>query len=94
MSLNALKKPSWNDQFKSTNQRDFKIQVVISLVFGLSAFLSFCVNTTNLLATSFNADIVRCFDQDGPASIMPARSNQAQLQGFQTCPSRCSDGYL
>ncbi|KAI1614460.1 hypothetical protein EDD36DRAFT_229493 [Exophiala viscosa] len=43
MSLNALKKPSWNDQFKSTNQRDFKIQVVISLVFGLSAFLSFCV---------------------------------------------------
>ncbi|EXJ79214.1 hypothetical protein A1O3_08715 [Capronia epimyces CBS 606.96] len=43
MSLNGSKSPSWNDQFKSTNQRDFKVQLVISVVFGLSAFLSFCV---------------------------------------------------
>lgn len=43
MSLNGSKNPSWNDQFKSTNQRDFKVQLIISVVFGLSAFLSFCV---------------------------------------------------
>ncbi len=49
MSLHVSKNPSWNDQFKSTNQRDFKIQVVISVVFGLSAFLSFCVCDSFLL---------------------------------------------
>jgi hypothetical protein len=43
MSVRVLKNPSWNDQFKSTNQRDFNLQVIISVVFGLSAFLSFCV---------------------------------------------------
>ncbi|EXJ96011.1 hypothetical protein A1O1_01137 [Capronia coronata CBS 617.96] len=43
MSPNGPKNPSWNDQFKSTNQRDFKVQLVISVVFGLSAFLSFCI---------------------------------------------------
>jgi len=35
--------PRWQDQFKSSNQRDFKVQVIISAAFGLSAFLSFCV---------------------------------------------------
>ncbi|KIX93864.1 uncharacterized protein Z520_10489 [Fonsecaea multimorphosa CBS 102226] len=43
MSMSQAKNPSWNDQFKSTNQRDFNTQVIISVVFGLSAFLSFCV---------------------------------------------------
>ncbi|KIW72314.1 hypothetical protein PV04_00518 [Phialophora macrospora] len=43
MSVRGSKNPSWNDQFKSTNQRDFNLQVIISVVFGLSAFLSFCV---------------------------------------------------
>ena len=48
MSLRLSKNPSWNDQFKSTNQRDFNVQVAISVVFGLSAFLSFCVRTLAL----------------------------------------------
>ncbi|KAK5461280.1 hypothetical protein LTS15_003343 [Exophiala xenobiotica] len=43
MSLNASKDVGWNDQFRSTNQRNIKVQVVVSVVFGLSAFLSFCV---------------------------------------------------
>ena len=40
----------------------------------------------------FNTNTVRYFDQNGPASIMPARSSLAQPQGFQTCQSRCLDG--
>jgi hypothetical protein len=33
----------WQDQFKQGNQRDFQIQLLISFVFGTSAFLAFCV---------------------------------------------------
>ncbi|RVX68889.1 hypothetical protein B0A52_07544 [Exophiala mesophila] len=43
MSVYDNKHPGWNDQFKRSNQRDLKVQVVVSVVFGLSAFLSFCV---------------------------------------------------
>lgn len=44
MSVYDNKHPGWNDQFKRSNQRDLKVQVVVSVVFGLSAFLSFCVS--------------------------------------------------
>ncbi|KIX07087.1 uncharacterized protein Z518_05064 [Rhinocladiella mackenziei CBS 650.93] len=43
MSLNVFKNVNWGDQFKSSNQRDFTTQVIISVAFGLGAFLSFCV---------------------------------------------------
>ena len=35
--------PRWQDQIAGQNQRDRNIQVIISLVFGLTAFISFCV---------------------------------------------------
>lgn len=35
--------PRWQDQIKEDNQRDTKVQAIVSIVFGLSAFLSFCV---------------------------------------------------
>lgn len=50
MSLHVSKNPSWGDQFKNTNQRGFKVQVIISVAFGLSAFFAFCVCTTPFCA--------------------------------------------
>jgi hypothetical protein len=38
---NSTHTPRWQDQF--TNQRDIGVQLVVSIVFGLSAFISFCV---------------------------------------------------
>ncbi|KAK5949227.1 hypothetical protein OHC33_009768 [Knufia fluminis] len=42
-STNTTKPPSWLDQAKDENQRYFGVQLVVSLTFGLSAFIAFCV---------------------------------------------------
>lgn len=42
---NNQTEPDWKDQTK--NPRDLGIQVVISVVFGLIAFLTFCVRTNS-----------------------------------------------
>lgn len=39
--------PRWQDQINKANQRDTRIQFYISVGFGLSAFLSFCVSVLN-----------------------------------------------
>lgn len=33
----------WQDQARQQSQRDFQVQFVVSVVFGASAFLAFCV---------------------------------------------------
>jgi hypothetical protein len=33
----------WQEQARMQNQRDFQVQIIVSVVFGLSAFLAFCV---------------------------------------------------
>jgi hypothetical protein len=33
----------WQDQVRKQHQRDFQVQFVVSIVFGFSAFIAFCV---------------------------------------------------
>ena len=37
----------WQDQARKQSQRDFNVQIVVSVVFGASAFLAFCVCESN-----------------------------------------------
>lgn len=55
--------PSWLDQFSRQNQRDLNLQVAVSVAFGLSAFISFCV--------SLQRKVVRyVLTKEGPAPQM------------------------
>ena len=38
--------PSWTDQANPDNQRDFAVQSIISVAFGVTAILAFCVRPT------------------------------------------------
>lgn len=41
--------PTWQDQAKIDNQRDLKVQFVLSVAFGLAALLGFCVSVSSLI---------------------------------------------
>ena len=40
--------PTWSDQASPDNQRDFAVQSIISIAFGVAAILAFCVRLSGL----------------------------------------------
>ena len=41
--------PTWQDQANIDNQRDLKVQIVLSVGFGIAALLAFCVSAVSTI---------------------------------------------
>lgn len=92
--ISAKGAPSWNDQAKPDNQRDFAVQSIISVAVGFIALLAFCVSARQFGGCASLTDFPhRYFDPDGPPFMLRARNRRMQRPFCQSYPTPSLGGY-
>lgn len=86
----------YEDRLGINDQRDTSIQIGLSLILGVGAFLAFCVCSMASLTsarrlTQFHDSI---FVLDGPVYMLLERSRKVKPMLYQSYQTHTLDGYL
>jgi hypothetical protein len=90
---------TWDDdEYKrriTGDQKDTVVQISISLIAGLTAFIAFCVSfSAKLASTVVDSSLPRFCDPDGLLFMPLGNAKRMRPSLYQTCRHRSSDGFL